>query len=232
MDLIEINNIRKEYNKKIVLEINHLTFDKNEIIGLVGNNGAGKTTLFRILVDLIKPTSGQVHINKINIQEDEQWKKITASFMGEEFLVDFLTPEEYFFLISKLKNNTASQLFSRLQIFNNFFRGEILEQKKQIKFFSKGNIQKIGIASCFIQNPQIIILDEPFANIDPSSRLILEEIIKDYNRENSCTFIISSHDLSNIYNIATRFLIMDKGKIVKDILKDECNFETLINHFK
>ena len=93
---ITINQLKKAYGSKVVLDIEQYTIHSGEIIGLVGNNGAGKTTLFRLMLDLLKADEGSVRIGEIEVSSSEQWKEITGAYLDESFLIDYLTPEEYF----------------------------------------------------------------------------------------------------------------------------------------
>jgi ABC-2 type transport system ATP-binding protein len=95
--MITVKNLVKKYNQKIVLNINELVIIKGEIFGLIGNNGAGKTTLFRLLLDLIRADNGEVRSGDWIVAKTENWKDYTGSYLDEGFLIDFLTPEEFFF---------------------------------------------------------------------------------------------------------------------------------------
>ena len=103
---ISINNLKKSFGDRTVVDIEQFNINKGEILGLVGNNGAGKTTLFRLILDLLKADSGMVTIGDINPAEDENWKTTTGAFIDDSFLIDFLTPEEYFAFIAKVNDIT------------------------------------------------------------------------------------------------------------------------------
>jgi ABC-2 type transport system ATP-binding protein len=229
--MIEIKDLKKEYYGVNVVNIPQLSIKKGESIGLVGNNGAGKTTLFRMILDLIRPSSGEVLSQEKNVALSEDWKEYTASYLDEGFLIDYLTPEEYFHFIGGLHNKNKAQIDAELVNFKEFFNGEILDRGKYIRDLSKGNQTKVGVAACLIQNPDLLMLDEPFANIDPSTQIRLKNIIKDLNKEKQITSIISSHDLNHVTELCDRILLMEKGKIIKDIATNSNTLKELEEYF-
>lgn len=214
--MITINNIVKAYNRITAVDIPHLEIGQG-IIGLAGNNGAGKTTLFRLLLDLIKADRGEVLSNGKDIAKFEEWKSYTAAYIDEEFLISYLTPEEYFYFVGKLHKLSKADVDEFLNNFSAFFNGTILKSGKYIRDLSKGNQFKIGIAACMLQSPEILILDEPFANLDPSSQIRLIQMMKELNKTKPMTILISSHNLNHITEVCTRILLMEKGLIIKDL---------------
>jgi len=215
--MITINNLSKVYETKKVLSIEVLDFQKGQTIGLVGNNGAGKTTLFSLILDLIEPTSGFVAIDNEKVNESENWKNKVGAFIDETFLIGYLTPEEYFYFLGELRGQTKTQVDEFLKNFNDFFNGEILNAKKYIRDLSKGNMKKVGIIGALIGTPEIIILDEPFANLDPSTQIKLKNLIKDWSHNSDSTFLISSHDLAHTTEVCERIVVINKGELVRDI---------------
>ena len=215
--MITINNLSKVYENKKVLSIENLDFQKGQTIGLVGNNGAGKTTLFSLILDLIEPTSGFVAIDNEKVNESENWKNKVGAFIDETFLIGYLTPEEYFYFLGELRGQTKANVDEFLKNFNDFFNGEILNAKKYIRDLSKGNMKKVGIIGALIGAPQIIILDEPFANLDPSTQIKLKNLIRDWSKNSDSTFLISSHDLAHTTEVCERIVVINKGELVRDI---------------
>jgi len=228
--MITVNNLKKVYNGVVVVNIPQLEIRKGESIGLVGNNGAGKTTLFRMILDLIRPDSGEVLSNGENVMGHENWKNYTAAYLDEGFLIDYLTPEEYFYFIGGLHKQTPAHVVGFLATYTDFFNGEILKKGKYIRDLSKGNQTKVGVASCLLQQPELLMLDEPFANIDPSTQIRLKNMLKDTNKKGTTT-LISSHDLSHITDVCDRILLMEKGKIIKDIATGSSTLAELENYF-
>ncbi|KGO92686.1 ABC transporter ATP-binding protein [Flavobacterium subsaxonicum] len=215
--MIEVNNLRKTYNGTTVLNIGHLQIEQGESFGLVGNNGAGKTTLFSLLLDLIEPSAGQVAINGIQVNKSEAWKPLVSAFLDETFLIGYLTPEEYFYFIGELRGQNKASVDALLHKHEDFFNGEILKNKKYLRDLSKGNQKKVGIVATLIGNPQVVILDEPFANLDPTTQFRLKKIIKDLADDKNVTVLVSSHDLAHTTEVSNRIVAMHKGEIVKDI---------------
>lgn len=222
--MISINNISKTYGKKTVLNIPELTISKGESFGLVGNNGAGKTTLFSLLLDLIEPTTGSILIDSENVAKSENWKNKVSAFIDESFLIGYLTPEEYFYFIGELRSQNKAAVDEFLVQFSDLFNGEILKAGKYIRDLSKGNQKKVGVVGALIGKPEVIILDEPFANLDPSTQIKLKNLIRKWSQDEQVTFLISSHDLAHTTEVSNRIVALNKGEIVKDI---KTNPETL-----
>jgi len=215
--MITVHNLTKTYGDKTVLNIDHLEIPKGQSFGLVGNNGAGKTTLFSILLDLIQPSTGHIINKDIRVDESEAWKPFTSAFVDETFLIGYLTPEEYFYFIGELRGRNKADVDSLLANFDDFFHGEILNQKKYLRDLSKGNQKKVGIVASFIGNPEVVILDEPFANLDPTTQIRLKGIIKDLAAKEGVTVLVSSHDLIHVTEVCQRIVVLHKGEIVKDL---------------
>ena len=231
--MITINNINKSYNGRTVLCIGqNVEISIGEVVGLVGNNGAGKTTLFRLILDLIKADKGEILLKKENVVHSEKWKEFTAAYLDDNFLIDYLTSEEYFYFIGALHNKSKVDVDEFLQSFESFFEGSILNSGKYLRDFSKGNRFKVGIVACLLQNPEILILDEPFANLDPSSQLRLIKMLKDLNVNSRTTILISSHDLNHITETCTRIILLENGLLIKDIKNEETTLRELEEYFK
>ena len=228
--MIEVNKLSKTYGDATVLSLDALSISKGEHFGLVGNNGAGKTTLFSLLLDLIQASTGTVTIGGVEVAKSEVWKKQTAAFIDENFLIDYLTPEEYFEFVAQLRKVDTQTLNGFLGRFEEFFNGEVLNQKKYIRDFSKGNQKKIGLAAAFIGQPELIILDEPFANLDPSSQIRLKTFLS--SEENKATtLLVSSHDLNHVTEVCDRILLLEKGEVVKDTPKSAATLKELEAYF-
>lgn len=215
--MIQVQNLKKTYNGVTVLNIGHLEIPKGESFGLVGNNGAGKTTLFSLLLDLIEPSAGEVKIKNIQVNKSEAWKPLTAAFLDETFLIGYLTPEEYFYFIGELRGQNKADVDALLKEHEDFFNGEILNKKKYLRDLSKGNQKKVGIIATLIGNPELIILDEPFANLDPSTQFRLKKIIKSLADDKDVTILVSSHDLAHTIEVSNRIVVLNKGEVVRDI---------------
>jgi ABC-2 type transport system ATP-binding protein len=229
--MITVNNLTKIYNGNTVLSISNLKINKGESFGLVGNNGAGKTTFFRLILDLIKANSGEILSKDTSVAGKELWKQYTGSYLDEAFLIEFLTVEEYFNFIGKLHNMSKGDISEFLNKYADFFNDEILGQKKYIRDFSKGNQKKIGIIAAMMGNPEVLILDEPFTNLDPSSQIRLKKILHDLKEEKSVTMLISSHDLMHVTEVCERIVVLEKGLIVNDLHTNENTLAQLESYF-
>lgn len=215
--MITVHNLTKTYGEQTVLNIDQLEIPKGQSFGLVGNNGAGKTTLFSLLLDLIQPSSGHVINKDVQVDQSEAWKPFTSAFIDETFLIGYLTPEEYFYFIGELRGRNKADVDALLSSFDDFFHDEILGQKKYLRDLSKGNQKKVGIVASFIGNPEVVILDEPFANLDPTTQIRLKGIIKDLAAKEGVTVLVSSHDLIHVTEVCERIVVLNKGEIVKDL---------------
>lgn len=228
--MIRIQNLTKIYGDRQVLNIPELNLSESQTIGLVGNNGAGKTTLFSLILDLIEASSGSVEIDDEKVNVSENWKNKVSAFIDESFLIGYLTPEEYFYFLGELRGWNKASVDSFLTEFVEFFNGEVLNAKKYIRDLSKGNMKKVGIVGALIGKPQYIVLDEPFANLDPSTQIKLKNLVKQWSNNSDSTFIISSHDLAHTTEISDRIVVLNKGELVRDI---QTSPETLqeLEHF-
>jgi len=230
--MITVNNLGKAYSGNTVVHIPALEVKEGEMVGLVGNNGAGKTTFFRLLLDLVRADKGEILSAGKNVATEEGWKKYTTAYLDEGFLISYLTPEEYFYFVGKLNNRSKADVDEFLQSFESFFDGSILNSGKYIRDLSKGNQFKVGIAACLLQNPRLLILDEPFANLDPSSQMRLIKMLKEMQVQRRTTVLISSHDLKHITGVCSRILLMEKGRIINDIDTTEHTLQALESYFK
>ena len=222
--MIQTTQLSKKYGSAEVLNINELEIPTGQSFGLVGNNGAGKTTYFNILLDLIRPTTGAIVNHDIQVNTSEDWKQFTGSFIDESFLIGYLTPEEYFDFVGDLRGMNKADVAKFLTKFDEFFNGEITGKKKFLRDLSKGNQKKAGIVAAMMGNPQVVVLDEPFANLDPTTQIRLKKIIKQLTENREVTVLISSHDLTHVTEVCERIVVLDKGAVVKDI---ETSTETL-----
>ena len=179
------------------------------MLGLVGNNGAGKTTLFRLMLDLLKADNGKVVINDIDVSLNEDWKAFTGAFIDSGFLIDYLTPEEYFYFIGKMYGLKKEEVDERLVPFERFMNGEVMGQKKLIRNYSAGNKQKIGIISAMLHYPQLLILDEPFNFLDPSSQSIIKHLL----------------NLNHTVDVCPRIALLEYGIIIRDIINEDNSAE-------
>lgn len=223
--MITIDKLQKKFGEHTAIDIEHYVIHQGDMLGLVGNNGAGKTTLFRLILDLLKADQGSVTINDIDVTQSENWKSFTGAFIDSGFLIDYLIPEEFFYFIGKMYGLKKEEVDERLVPFERFMNGEVLGQKKFIRNFSAGNKQKIGIIAAMLHYPQLLILDEPFNFLDPSSQSIIKNMLKRYNEEHQATVIISSHNLNHTVDVCPRIALLEHGIIIRDIANENNSAE-------
>lgn len=229
--MIQITDLKKIYGETTVLDIPHLSIPKSQCFGLVGNNGAGKTTLFRTILDLVRSTEGSVTIDDEDVSKGEHWKIKIGAYLDENMLLSYLSPDEYFQTLRKIYRLSEEDLQLHLDKFTDFFNGEIIGNKKYIRDLSKGNIKKVGIAAALLGNPEAVLLDEPFENLDPSSQIRLKKLIQRENKDHLVTFLLSSHDLNHVTEICERIVLLEKGRVIKDLFDRDRMQEELNTYF-
>lgn len=214
---IHIKNLRKDYGTQSALNIDDLQINAGELTGIVGNNGAGKTTLFRLILDLVAPTGGEAIVNGSKVAHSEHWKHFTGSYLDEGFLIDFMTPQEYFYFTGKLYGFSQPEVDEALDPYKRFLTDEIIGQKKYIRQLSSGNKQKTGIVAAMLIKPKLLVLDEPFNYLDPSSQILIKRMLQHDNETRNTTMLISSHNLNHITDMCNRIILLEKGKVIKDL---------------
>ena len=244
MDII-IKDLKKTFGEKVAVDIPELTIHSGELLGLVGNNGAGKSTLFRLILDLIKADTGTVCISLtqqqcsmfnvqcsvINVAETEVWKDWTGAYVDEGFLIDYLTPDEYFQFIARLTNTSDEQLQDFLSEFSHFMADELTGNMKLIRNLSAGNKQKVGIMAAMLLRPQVLILDEPFNFLDPSSQNAIKHLLQKYNKETGATILVSSHNLQHTVDICPRIVLLEHGKVIQDIDNGQKQAQDILENY-
>ncbi|MEE4256714.1 MAG: ABC transporter ATP-binding protein [Bacteroidales bacterium] len=229
--MIEVKDLSKAYQGNVVLNIPNLTIPKGESFGLVGNNGAGKTTFFRLILDLIRPNSGAVYINSENVMGSIEWKRFTGSYLDEGFLIDFLTPEEYFGFLADINGLSKGDVTEFYDTFEEFFNNEVLAKKKFIRELSSGNQKKVGIAAAMMTRPELLILDEPFNSLDPTTQIRLKKMLKEVREDRNITALISSHDLLHVTEVCERIAVLEVGNVIKDIKTTSSTLQDLEKYF-
>jgi len=230
--MIIIKNLEKWYRNFRALEIDELIIEQGEFLGIVGNNGAGKTTFLRLLLDLIKADKGTITSSNSIVSSSTAWKLNTASYLDEGFLIDFLTPEEFFHFTGNAYGFRSGIIDEKLRKYEAFFNNEILgKKKKYIRDFSRGNKQKIGICAALMVEPRVLVLDEPFNGLDPSSQVILNQLLLQENTIRGTTIILSSHDLSQVTEVCKKIAVIEKGQIIRNIVNSDHALSELRSYF-
>jgi ABC-2 type transport system ATP-binding protein len=231
--ILDIIDLVKRFKEVEVLNIPQLSIAPGELVGVLGNNGAGKTTLFRLCLDLLKADTGKVCIDNQDVSKSELWKKYTSAFIDERFLIDFLTPEEYFYFLGDIYGISQQEVDSILVDFTAFMGNEILNKKKYIDKFSKGNKQKIGIIGAMLIRPKLLILDEPFNFLDPSSQISMKRLLLEYNQKYGTTVLLSSHNIQYVMDICSRIIVLESGHIIREEVNiDDIAKLALENYFE
>ena len=208
MELI-INDISKQYKDKMA--VNHISIKLQKgIYGLLGENGAGKTTLMRMLCGILKPSSGTIAFDGIDVSEEEY--RSILGYLPQDFgYYPEFTAVDFLLYFAALKGIPKVQARRRV---NELLSLVSLEDvgKKKIKNFSGGMKQRLGIAQVLLNNPKLIILDEPTAGLDPKERVKFRNLINTLGKES--IVLLSTHIVSDIENIADQVLIMKEGKLI------------------
>lgn len=232
---VQLATLKKVFGENVALDIDAFTVNSGDVLGLVGNNGAGKTTLFRLVLDLLKPNTGEVTIKTEDAEyitsKTEDWKEFTGAHIDSGFLIDYLTPDEYFSFIGKVNNIPKEEIDEQLKRYADFMSGEVCGQNKLIRNLSAGNQQKVGIIAALLNQPSLLILDEPFNFLDPSSQIAMKYLLEDYNKQTGATIMVSSHNLTHTLDICTRVALLEHGHIIKDYSKSDTDMIAEIEQY-
>lgn len=229
--MIDVEGLVKRYGDVTAVDIRQLRIGPGESFGLVGNNGAGKTTLFSLVLDLVAPTGGRVQSRGSDVFRSEHWKPYTGAYLDEKFLIEFLTPSEYFDFVGGLYRPDDNQRAAVAERFEEFLGLELLDTKKLIRELSKGNQKKVGIVAALMMRPSVVVLDEPFPHLDPTSVVRLKKLLAELRDDTSVTMLVSSHDLTHVTEVCNRIAILERGSIVRDMQTDEHTLRELQEFF-
>jgi len=227
---LQTDGLTKRYDN-FELSIPDLEIKSGTAFGLVGNNGAGKTTFLRLVLDLSRADSGHVALDGEPVADTFDWKTRTGSYLGPSFLINFLTPDEYWHFVGQTYEISEGEIDERLAQFDDFYVDEpIGETTKYIRDLSTGNQNKAGLIAALLPEPDLLVFDEPFASLDPKSQIQLKEILQE--RRGDATMLISSHDLGHVTDVSDRIAILEDGEIVRDEQTDPDTLEDLITYFR
>ena len=207
--------LTKRYGDATALDLDRLAVAPGEVVGLVGNNGAGKTTLLRLVLDLVAPTAGHVELGGVRVGgPDQGWKRRVGAYLDAGFLIDYLRPQEYLRFVGGAYGVGPGEVERRVGRWAGFL-GEALAEGRLIRDLSLGNAGKVGIVAALVAEPDLVVLDEPFANLDPGARIALEGLIRQAG-ERGATVLVSSHDLDHVVDVCSRVLVLSQGRVVRD----------------
>lgn len=228
--MIQIQQLTKDFSGKRALDIQDLQFRQGECVGIVGNNGAGKTTLFRTILDLLPPSTGVVEILGQSVRKSDHWKSGVHAFVDEGFLIDFLKPVEYLQFIGKAIGVSKQAVAHLLENYSEFVNDDIRENNKMIRELSTGSKVRVGVLSTLLGEPKTIILDEPFAHLDPTSQSRLMKMVR-AKAEAGVTMILSSHNLQSVVDVCSRIVLIEAGQVKMDVHAGSDTLEALEAYF-
>ncbi|MFH5882390.1 ABC transporter ATP-binding protein [Liberiplasma polymorphum] len=208
--MLEVNNVELKYGDFIA--VHHLNFSikPGEIFGLLGTNGAGKTTTFRVIMGLLEPSKGNVRyfgetVGYHNVDE-------IGYMIEERSLLTKLTVKELLLYFGQLKSMPKAMIIKRLEYWLDYF--DISEYKeKKIKELSKGNQQKIQFISAIINEPKLLVLDEPFSGLDPINTDLFVKVIREF-QEKGAMIVFSSHQLDHVESFCEKIVVLEKGQAI------------------
>ena len=218
--VLQTNNLTKKYKDFVALDNATITIHKGDIYGLIGRNGAGKTTLMKTITTLTNKTGGSFSLFDSEEELTESKRRIGCLIESPAFF-DNLTAYQNLKYYSIQKGIVDEKQIDKVLKTVDLYK----ERNKKFKKFSLGMKQRLGIAFAILDNPDFIILDEPINGLDPIGIKEIRDTLKRLNEEEKITILISSHILSELYLIANHFCFIDKGRIIKDISKEELDLE-------
>ena len=219
--VLKTENLTKKYKNFVALDNANITVYKGDIYGLIGRNGAGKTTLMKTVNTLTEKSSGKFELfGKGDVELTESKRRVGCLIENPAFFGNLTAYQNLKYYAIQKGIVDLSQIDKALKTVN-------LEEQRNKKFkrFSLGMKQRLGIAFAILDNPDFIILDEPINGLDPMGIKSLRDTFTRLNEENGITIMISSHILSELYIVANHFCFIDKGRIIKEISKEELDAE-------
>ena len=218
--VLQTNNLTKKYKDFIALDNATITIHKGDIYGLIGRNGAGKTTLMKTITTLTNKSGGSFSLFDSEEELTESKRRIGCLIESPAFFGN-LTAYQNLKYYSIQKGMVNDKQIDKVLKLVDLYK----EKNKKFKNFSLGMKQRLGIAFAILDNPEFIILDEPINGLDPIGIKEIRDTLKKLNEEEKITILISSHILSELYLIANHFCFIDKGRIIKDLTKEELDLE-------
>lgn len=224
---VELNRIVKKFGDKKALDIPAWLLEDGEVVGLVGSNGAGKTTFLRTMLDLLQPDHGEVRMDGRSVQRDASWRARTGSFLDRSFLIEYLTIPEYLEFVGSTFGLGKDEMSRWLEPFEDFLPLSRIDRSRLIRDLSTGNAKKVGILAALFVHPEFVVLDEPFANLDPPSQIRLKDILRNMAADPGRSMLISSHDLGHVTEVCGRITLLQSGEIQRDVETNERTLDEL-----
>lgn len=220
MPVVQTSQLTKAYGVKFALQNADLAVHAGDIFGIVGKNGAGKTTLMKLILGITEPTDGEITL--FGSKDIFQQRQRIGALIEAPGFFPYMTAEqnlEYFRLLRGIAEKESVTEVLRLT-------GLADERNKPFRAFSTGMKQRLGIALALMGEPDLLLLDEPTTGIDAQGIVQVRQLLQKLNQERQITIMISSHILSELAQIANRFVIMDQGLIINSVTKEELNDST------
>lgn len=212
--LVKTTNLTKVYKETVAVSNLNMTINKGEIYGFIGENGAGKSTVIKLLTNIVNPTSGSYQINI-----DKRIGNIAAIVENPAIHNSLNALNNMIFQAKMLGLKKSVEELKELLI--QVGLEDVIHLKKRAKNFSLGMKQRLSIALALISEPEFILLDEPMNGLDPLGIRKMRDLIIFLNKERNITFLISSHILTELDKVATRYGFISKGKLIKEITQKE-----------
>lgn len=220
-EIVRINDLSKKYGRNEVLKDINLTLKERKIYGLIGENGAGKTTLMRIIIGLSKETKGECYLFGEKNSNMNKRRNVVGAIIENPALIPELTAYQnmrYKMIMNNINDNSEiGKILHEVGLENT--------KNKKVQHFSLGMKQRLGIAMALVNNPKLMILDEPINGLDPGGIIEMRNILKNLNLKYGITILISSHILSEMYKLASDYVFLHNGRIVKQLTAGELELE-------
>lgn len=215
---IETHNLRKDFGTKLAVADLTLNVNRGEVFGFLGPNGAGKTTSIKMLLGLVQPTAGTGSV--LGAPLNNQKAKAKIGFLPEHFrFQDWLTGREFLYFHGRLYGMKRQQIQARMEEL--LVRVDMQDAAdRKLSEYSKGMLQRIGLAQALLNEPELVFLDEPTSGLDPLGRLLVRDIIRDL-RDQGTTVFLNSHLLSEIEVTCDRVVFVKQGRVVKEHILGE-----------
>jgi len=210
MNVIEVRQLTKEFDGKRVLRGIDFTVQKGEVFGFLGPNGAGKTTTMRIILGLLKPTSGQAMVLQETLEKSRELRKRVGVLLEEEGLYPRLSAYDNLEYFARLyeADGVAQRINETLGIVG--LKGR---EREKVGYYSKGMKRRLGLARAILHKPEILLMDEPSSGLDPEAQKLVRDLILELSRGKGVTIFLNSHDLDEVQRICTRVAILQRGEI-------------------
>lgn len=225
--VLKVTNLKKQYKNLTALDGISFSLSKGEIVGFIGSNGAGKSTTIKLITGLIRPSSGKIEIYGTDIKNREQALENIGAVVENPCFYPYLSAKQNLEYFASFYPDVDEQRIDQVLK----LVGLASRQNDKVKEYSLGMRQRLGIAQALLNRPKILVLDEPTNGLDAQAIVQVRNFLKEICKKTGVTIFISSHILSELQNLCDRFIIIDKGKIVKQFSKEPSTDKAMINTY-